>query len=104
MCIKENLGKNLGKSRYPQTATFFRYWVLGGAEVDDEMAARELDEFIQNLELAHTHAQRALDALYRPTGPQRSTLYRMALGRAQSRLISLYVKEIQKRSQRGTSD
>ena len=61
----------------------------------------ELDEFVQNLETAHTCAQRALDALYSPSGPKRSILYRIALGRAQSLLIGLYVQELQRRKQRG---
>lgn len=58
-------------------------------------------EYIHDLEIAHTHAQRALDALYRPSGPKRSILYRIALGRAQSLLIGLYVQELQRRRQRG---
>lgn len=59
------------------------------------------DAFIHDLEIAHTHAQRALDALYSPLGLKRSILYRMALGRAQSLLIGLYVQELQRRKQRG---
>lgn len=59
------------------------------------------DEFVQDLELAHTHALRALEALYSPSGPKRSILYRMALGRAQSLLIGLYAQELQRRKQRG---
>lgn len=58
-------------------------------------------EYMQDLEIAQRHAQRALDALYRPSGPKRSILYRIALGRAQSLLIGLYVQEIQRRRQRG---
>jgi len=61
-------------------------------------------EFIHDLKLAHTHAQKALDALYSPSGPKRSILYRMALGRAQSLLIGLYVQEIQRRKQSGAID
>lgn len=59
------------------------------------------DSFVHDLELAHTHAQRALDALYRASGPKRSILYRIALGRAQSLLIGLHVQELQRRKQRG---
>jgi len=62
----------------------------------------EEEVFIRDLDLAHIHAQRALDALYRPSGPKRSILYRIALGRAQSLLIGLYVQELQRRNQRGT--
>lgn len=64
----------------------------------------EYKQFIQDLDLAHTHAQRALEALYSRSGPKRSYLYRIALGRAQSLLIGLYVQEIQRRSQSGISD
>jgi hypothetical protein len=63
--------------------------------------AEGYSEFIQNLELAQRHALRALDALYRPSGPKRSILYRIALGRAQSLLIGLYTQELQRRRQRG---
>ena len=59
------------------------------------------EDYLQDLETAHTCAQRALDALYRPSGPKRSILYRIALGRAQSLLIGLYVQELQRRKQRG---
>lgn len=60
------------------------------------------DQLRQDLEIAHTHALRALDALYRASGPKRSTLYRMSLGRAQSILIGLYKQELQRRDQSGT--
>lgn len=62
------------------------------------------EQFIQDLELAHTHALRALDALYRPRGPRRGVFYRIALGRAQSLLIGLYKQELQRRKQNGTGD
>lgn len=61
-----------------------------------------LDFFVLNLEQAQTHALRALDALYSPSGPKRSVLYRIALGRAQSLLIGLYTQELQRRKQRGS--
>lgn len=57
-------------------------------------------EYMKHLETAHTHAQRALDALYSPLGPKRSILYRIALGRAQSLLIGLYTQELQRRKQK----
>lgn len=98
MVAKKNLGKNLGKSIIPQIATFCRYWDIEGGHLDDE--ERYL-EFIQDLDTAHTHAQRALNALYSPSGPKRSILYRIALGRAQSLLIGLYTQELQRRHQRG---
>lgn len=52
------------------------------------------DEFLQHLRDAHTSAEKALNLLYKPGGPKRGVMYRMALGRAQSALISLYVKEV----------
>jgi len=61
----------------------------------------ECFRFVQDLELAQAHAQKALDALYRPLGPKRSILYRIALGRAQSLLIGLHTQELQRRKQRG---
>lgn len=62
-----------------------------------------LEEYLRNLQTAHTCAQRALDALYSPSGPKRSILYRIALGRAQSLLIGLHVQELQRRKQSGNN-
>lgn len=57
----------------------------------------EYDEFLEDLRLAHTHAQRALDFLYKPGGLKRSFIFRATLGRAQSLLIGLYGQELQRR-------
>lgn len=58
-------------------------------------------QYIQDLKEAQEASLRALDALYSPSGPKRSVLYRIALGRAQSLLIGLYTQELQRRTQRG---
>jgi hypothetical protein len=50
-------------------------------------------EYIGDLGQAAESAHKALNALYAPHAPKRSVWHRMALGRAQSILISLYVKE-----------
>lgn len=73
-----------------------------GGPVEPEKLSDPLEAYLQDLLTAHTCAQRALDALYSPSGPKRSILYRIALGRAQSLLIGLYVQELQRRNQRGT--
>lgn len=66
---------------------------------DDSPEAAAYKEYITNLNAAHIHAQRALDALYTPLGPKRSIWYRMALGRAQTLLISLYVQELKRKDE-----
>lgn len=71
--------------------------ILGPETV--ETPVDPLETFRQDLLTAHTCAQRALDALYRPSGIKRSILYRLALGRAQSLLIGLYVQELQRERQ-----
>lgn len=61
-------------------------------------------EFLEDLNLAHIHAQKAFDALYKKGGPKRSFIFRSLLGRAQSILISLYVQEVSRKGvrERGT--
>lgn len=66
---------------------------------DDEYKA-----FVVHLEIAHVHAQRALDALYSPSGPKRGIWYRLTLGRAQSALISLHTRELRRMKNNGTGD
>lgn len=61
---------------------------------------QEHDDYMFNLDCAYRHAQQALDALYRTQGPKRSFWHRMALGRAQSILISMYVKEMKRKDPR----
>ena len=63
---------------------------------------RRYEEFLENLNAAHICAQKALDALYKENGPKRSLWFRLALGRAQSILISLYQKELQRRTKERT--
>lgn len=55
------------------------------------------EEYMESLQQAHIHAQRALDALYKPGGPKRGIYTRILLGRAQSTLISLYVLELKQK-------
>jgi hypothetical protein len=50
------------------------------------------EELHYNLVRAEQHARQAHDMLYKK-GPDRSIWFRMALGRAQSILMSLYVQE-----------
>lgn len=56
--------------------------------------------YLEQLEQAHTSAQKALDVLYDRNGPKRSLLTRMLLGRAQSILIGLYVQELDRQRRR----
>lgn len=58
------------------------------------------DEFLEDLNLAHIHAQKAYDALFKRNGPKRSFLFRSLVGRAQSILISLYVQELSRKEVR----
>lgn len=58
------------------------------------------DEYLRDLNQAHICAQRALDALYRPSGVKRGLGYRLRLGRAQNALISLYVKELNRKEEK----
>jgi hypothetical protein len=59
-----------------------------------EMKDERYEEYMGHLQDAHTSAQKALDALYTASGPNRSIWHRMRLGRAQNALISLYVREL----------
>lgn len=57
-------------------------------------------DYLDNLNAAHTCAQKALDALYDPkSGIKRSLWYRLLLGRAQSILISLYAQELSRQKE-----
>jgi hypothetical protein len=73
-------------------------------EVEGENRVYDADQLSQDLEIAHRHALRALEALYSPSGPKRSTLYRMALARAQNVLIGLHKEELKRRRERGISE
>jgi len=70
---------------------------------ENEVEIQVYDEaqLILDLEIAHRHALRALEGLYSPSGPKRSTLYRMALGRAQNVFKGLHEEELKRRSQSG---
>jgi hypothetical protein len=52
------------------------------------------DELHFHLVRGEHHAQQALDLLYRPDGAKRSIWFRMAIGRAQSILMSAYVRDL----------
>lgn len=60
---------------------------------------RRHEQFLEDLNAAHICAQKALDALYRENGPKRSFWYRRSLGKAQSILIGLYMKELTRKDQ-----
>lgn len=56
------------------------------------------DELHYNIVRAEQHARQAHDLLYLENGPKRSIWVKMALGRAQSILMSIYQQELRKRS------
>lgn len=55
------------------------------------------DELHYNLVRAERHAQQAFDLLHREDAPKRSIWFRMAVGRAQSILMTAYVRDIKRR-------
>jgi hypothetical protein len=55
------------------------------------------DELHFNLVRAEQHARQAHDLLYLHTGPKRSVWFKMAVGRAQSILMSLYKQELRRK-------
>lgn len=65
---------------------------------DKEPFKSRTDEFQFNLVRAEQHARQAHDMLYSGAGPQRSLWVRMALGRAQSILMSLWTQEIRRKA------
>lgn len=58
------------------------------------------DEYMEHLKDAHTSAEKALNLLHDKDGPNRSMWYRMRVGRAQSALISLYVRELSRQTKK----
>jgi hypothetical protein len=64
---------------------------------EDPPFESKLDEYHYNLVRAEQHSQQALNVLYSRDGPKRSLWVRMALGRAQSILMSLWVQELRKK-------
>lgn len=63
-----------------------------GVEFKDSTA-----ELHFNLVRAEQHARQAHDVLYREDAPKRSVWFKMAAGRAQSILLSLYVQEMRRK-------
>jgi hypothetical protein len=60
----------------------------------------EEEELVYNIGKAQQHAKKALDICYKPNGDcQRSLWYKMTLGRAQSILMSLLVRELGNQSE-----
>lgn len=68
----------------------------------DELDLDEYEAFLEDLRLAERHAQRALDRLYANEGVNRSTAYKIRLGNAQSVLMSLYVREVNAKTNKHT--
>lgn len=64
---------------------------------EDTTFKNPTDELHFNLVRAEQHARQAHDMLYLQAGPKRSVWFKMALGRAQSILMSLYVRELGRR-------
>lgn len=56
-------------------------------------------EFHEDLEAAQNLSERALNSLYAQYGPKRGFWYRWKLGRAQSLLMSLVVKEAKRKEE-----
>lgn len=61
---------------------------------EDDLSAEEL--LVYNLVRGQMHAQQALDICYKTDGCKRSLWFKMLLGRAQSILMSLTVRELGK--------
>lgn len=58
---------------------------------------RRYNEFLENLDASRRCTQKALKALTRPNGPNRSLWYRIRLGRAQRILIKLHNQELERK-------
>jgi hypothetical protein len=62
---------------------------------DGKVELTEEEELVYNVGKAQQHAQKALDLCYKPGSDcKRSLWYKMTLGRAQSILMSLLVREL----------
>lgn len=68
-----------------------------GYDNEEEVELTDDERLVYNLVRAQQHAQQALDVCYKVGGPKRSLWYRMVLGRAQSILMSLSVRELGKK-------
>lgn len=66
-------------------------------EDTENMTQEEL--LVWNLVRAELHARQALDLVYDEFGPKRRLAYRLRLGRAQSSLMTLVVRELSKRKE-----
>lgn len=79
---------------------------LAGAEVVrllPKVYEDEFEEFLDNLQAAERSAQQALNMLYPvDTGVQRGLAYRLRLGNAQSILMTLLVREINRKDNKLT--
>jgi hypothetical protein len=59
----------------------------------------EPDELLRyHIKQAEHHARAAYDLLYKTPGPKRGVFFKMAVGRAQSILMSLHVRETTEQS------
>lgn len=70
---------------------------LAARLLKEEKFKSRTDEFHFNLVRAEQHTKQAHDMLYSGSGPTRGFWVRTALGRAQSTLMSLWVKELRKK-------
>lgn len=66
-------------------------------KVEEQVEVSPEDQFHFHLVRAEQHARQAHDLLYKPDGPKRSIWVKMAVGRAQSILMSLWHQELRKR-------
>lgn len=60
----------------------------------DKVELSDEEALVYNIGKAQRHAQEALDLCYKADGCKRSLWYKMTLGRAQSILMSLLVREL----------
>jgi hypothetical protein len=56
------------------------------------------DELYFHLVRAEYHARKAHDLLYKENAPRRSIWYRMSVSRAQSLLMTLWIREMNRRN------
>lgn len=61
-----------------------------------ESEIESYEAYLNYLNSSRIYAERALDSLYSRSGPKRSIWYRLALGRAQSTIMSLYKMELRR--------
>lgn len=61
------------------------------------------EQFLDNLQTAEMALSRAMDDLYKPYGIKRGLGYRLRVGRAQSSVMSLLVRELDNKKGRNTT-